>query len=87
LAFEKLNNALPTTTTGLWEHEIQEAEKSRPNNPASMDIMHSRIKCGDSLKSITHQITQREEMSKNSSKEEGTTTKWLLDGLQIEDEQ
>jgi len=49
-----------------------------------MDIMQSRIKTGQTMKAITADIMREDGLSIFDS---GSSTEWLLEGLNIEDEQ
>jgi len=52
-----------------------------------MDVMQSRIKRGATLKALTADIRHRDSVSRSPLADDGSATDWLLDGLQIEDEQ
>jgi len=52
-----------------------------------MDVMQSRIKGGATLKAVTADIRHRDSVSKSPTTDDEVNTDWLLEGLQIEDEQ
>jgi hypothetical protein len=87
IAFSRLNDALPHSTTAEWEAEIQQAELERPNNPDAMDIMMSKIKEGASVKQVTAEIMRNDGLSQSRVPDDGTATDWLLTGFNIEETQ
>ena len=56
IAFDRLNSAAPAHCVADWESSIEAAEIERMADPAAMDIMHSQIKSGQTLKEITADI-------------------------------
>jgi len=87
IAFERLNSAAPVHCVMDWESCIEAAELERATNPAAMDIMHSQIKSGQTLKDITADIMREDGMDISTVPDNGEHTEWLLQGLSIEDEQ
>ena len=87
LAFQRLNDAAPSDAVDVWETSIQEAEVSRNEDPTAMDIMQSRIKTGQTMKAITADIMREDGLSISAVFDSGSSTEWLLEGLNIEDEQ
>jgi hypothetical protein len=71
----------------MWEASISEAEEKRLLIPSAMDIMQSQIKTGQSLKAITAAIFTEDRQSRSAVPDDGGATDWLLEGLNIEDEQ
>ena len=86
-AFEQLDQAAPPGDRDIWLAEIQSAESKRSVDHTAMDVMQSRIKGGATLKAVTADIRNRDSVSKSPIADDGTNTDWLLEGLQIEDEQ
>jgi len=84
-AFEQLDDAAPAEKA-VWLTEIEEAEAKRSSQPSAMDVMHSKIKTGATLKDVMAEIRRRDS-EKGAVKDDGTATDWLLEGLLIEDEQ
>ena len=82
-----LNETAPPDYVDVWEATILEAESARNLNPAAMDIMQSRIKTGQTLKAITADILREETQAQRPSPDAGSSTDWILEGMQIEDEQ
>ena len=87
LAFDQLNSSAPLDSVDMWEASIRDAESERLVKPSSMDIMHSKIKTGQSLKEISAAIMTEDRKSNSAVPDDGGTTDWLLEGLNIEDEQ
>lgn len=87
IAFEQLNSAAPAHCVAEWESSIEAAELERATNPAAMDIMHSQIKSGRTLKTITADIMREDGMDISILPDNGEHTEWLLQGLNMEDEQ
>jgi hypothetical protein len=87
LAFQVLHDAAPTDAVDLWETSINEAEEARGDDPASMDVMQSQIKTGQTMKAITTEIMREDGLSISVVLDSGSSTEWLLEGLKIEDEQ
>jgi hypothetical protein len=86
-SFQMLTDAAPPESVDVWNSEILEAEAARGISPKSMDIMHSRIKTGQTLKSISSAVIQ-EDLDKNIQTPNSIgTTDWLVEGLNLEDEQ
>ena len=87
-AFEQLDNGAPIADKAIWLAEIEAAESQRQQDPTAMDVMQSRIKGGATLKEVMADICSRDP-SINSAGigDDGTATDWLLEGLNIEDEQ
>jgi hypothetical protein len=52
-----------------------------------MDVMQSRIKTSQSLKAITVAVMQEDFSSRNFDADGNPNTDWILEGLNIEDEQ
>jgi hypothetical protein len=86
-AFLQLTEAAPPDSVDVWKATIEEAEEARSKSPQAMDVMHSRIKTGQSLKAISAAVMQEDMDARNLSPETVGTTDWLLEGLNIEDEQ
>jgi hypothetical protein len=87
LAFSTLTEALPEGITAEWQTEIEDAESQRNRTPESMDIMHSRIKAGATIKEVTADLMRDDGLSRSRVPDDGTATNWLLEGLSIEEEQ
>lgn len=87
LAFSRLSTAAPDHCVAEWESSIEAAEIDREDNPAAMDIMHSQIKCGQSLKEIAAEIMKEDGLSISQVADNGEYTEWLLQGLNLEDDQ
>lgn len=87
IAFDRLNDALPESTTADWETQIQDAESHRNERPEVMDIMHSKIKAGATVKQVTADLRRDDGLSRSRVPDDGTATNWLLEGLSIEEEQ
>lgn len=85
-AFESLTNAAPPESVDVWKATIEEAEEQRAQFPKAMDVMHSKIKTGQSLKAITAAIMQ-EDLTAQNFGPDGNITDWLVEGLNIEEEQ
>ena len=86
-AYERLSTAAPADALDEWQSSIAEAEKQRNFDPTSMDIMHSKIKSGQTLKEILTDIIREDTLSTSKTADNGDNTDWLLEGLDIEDEQ
>jgi len=82
-----LDETAPPEYVDVWEATIVEAEAARNLNPASMDVMQSKIKTGQTLKAITADILREETQAQRSAPDAGSSTDWILEGLHIEDEQ
>ena len=52
IALEQLTNAAPPAALNEWEASILEAELRRDLDASAMDIMHSKIKSGQTMKKI-----------------------------------
>jgi hypothetical protein len=87
LAFDRLNDAAPQDAINVWETAIEEAEAGRLEDATTMDVMKSRIKSGKTMKAITADIMREDGLSLSAVLDSGTSTEWLLEGLNIEDEQ
>ena len=87
IAFSRLDEAAPASSKAIWEDAIKEAESDRDYNSSSMDIMHSRIKTGATLKEITADLMREDGLSISLIPDDGNVTQWLLQGFLIEDEQ
>jgi hypothetical protein len=88
LAFDQLNSAAPQNSVEMWEASIQEAESARlPEDPTAMDVMHSQVTKGQTLKDIAAAILTEDRLSNTPAPDDGGTTDWILGGFQIEDEQ
>ena len=87
IAFDGLTTATPPDSIDIWEATIQEAELERNDNPKAMDVMHSQIKSGQTLKEITTTIMREDGLSISNIPDNGDNTDWFLEGLDIEDEQ
>jgi len=85
-AFESLTSAAPPESSDVWKATIEEAEAARSQSPKAMDVMHSKIKTGQSLKAITAAVMQEDLTSQNFGPN-GTSTDWIVEGLNIEEEQ
>lgn len=86
-AFERLNETAPPEYVDIWETSIQEAESKRYLNPSAMDVMKSKINTGQTLKAITADILREETQAQRVLPDTGSSTDWILEGLQLEDEQ
>ena len=53
IAFDNLHSVAPAHCVVEWESEIETAEADRIKNPGAMDVMHSKIKSGQTMKQIT----------------------------------
>lgn len=87
IAFEHLNSAAPDHCVADWESSIEAAELDRNSNPSSMDVMHSKIKSGQTLKEIRAEIMKEDVSEVSIVPDNGGHTEWLVQGLHIEDEQ
>jgi hypothetical protein len=87
IAFGRLNDALPESTTADWETQIEDAESQRHVRPEAMDVMHSKIKAGATVKEVTADLRRNDGLSQSRVPDDGTATNWLLEGLSIEEEQ
>lgn len=85
-AFESLTNAAPPESIDVWKATIEEAEAERSKSPKAMDVMHSKIKTGQTLKAITAAVMQEDLTSQNFGPS-GSNTDWIVEGLNIEEEQ
>jgi hypothetical protein len=81
-----LTSAAPPESIDIWKATIEEAEAQRSKCPKAMDVMHSKIKTGQTLKSITAAVMQEDLTSRNFGPE-GSSTDWIVEGLNIEEEQ
>jgi len=86
LAFDQLNSSAPQDSVDIWNASIIEAENDRSTNPSAMDIMHSQIKTRQTLKEIRAAIMTEDRISISTAPDDGGTTDWLVEGLDIEDE-
>ena len=59
----------------------------RSKSPHSMDVMHSKIKTGQTLKAIRAAITEEDAAAPTFSDDGNSITDWILEGFHIEDEQ
>jgi hypothetical protein len=84
--FESLTNAAPPESIDIWKATIEEAEALRFESPNAMDVMHSKIRKGQSLKDIMAAVMQEDLTAKNFGPV-STSTDWMAEGLNIEDEQ
>jgi hypothetical protein len=87
LAFNSLTDAAPPDSVAVWKATIEEAEAAHSTSPKAMDVMHSQIKTRQSLKEITAAILQDELSTMNLAVDGSSTADWILEGLNIEDEQ
>lgn len=87
IAFQRLDEAAPPESKAIWEEAILEAEREREVDPASMDIMLSKIKTGATVKEITADLMREDGLSVSAIPDDGNATQWLLEGFLIEDEQ
>jgi len=87
LAFSRLNSAAPAHCVAEWESAIEAAEIDRQSQPSAMDIMHSQIKSGQSLKEIAAEIMKEDGLSISQVADNGEYTEWLLQGFNLEDDQ
>lgn len=85
-ALERLTSAAPTHCIEEWTASIETAEANRCTDPAAMDIMHSRIQAGQSLKDIQAAMLKADRLNGLTQNADGYLD-WLLEGLNIEDEQ
>ena len=86
-SFKMLTDAAPPESVDEWKATIEEAETARSESPHAMDIMHSRIKTGQTLKAIRAAITQEDAAGPSVGPDGNSTTDWILEGFHIEDEQ
>jgi hypothetical protein len=86
-SFEALTNAAPLESIDVWKATIEEAEAARSHDHQAMDVMQSRIKTSQSLKAITSAVMQEDLSSRNYGADGNPITDWILEGLNIEDEQ
>jgi hypothetical protein len=86
-SFKMLTEAAPPDSVDVWTATIEEAEAARSKSPQSMDVMHSKIKTGQTLKAIRAAITEEDAAAATVSADGNSTTDWLLEGFHIEDEQ
>jgi hypothetical protein len=86
-AYEWLLTAAPANALDEWQSSILEAEKQQNIDTSSMDIMHSKIKSSQTLKEILTDIIREDSLSTSKTADNGDNTNWLLEGLDIEDEQ
>jgi hypothetical protein len=86
-SFQMLTDAAPQESVDIWRATIQEAEAARSESPKAMDIMHSKIKTRQSLKEITAAVMEEDVAAPNQSSDPIGITDWILEGLNIEDEQ
>ena len=86
-AFQQLTEAAPPESVDVWKADIEAAEEARSNNPHAMDVMHSKINTGRTLKAITAAVMQEDLDAKKLSTDTVGTTDWILEGLNVEDEQ
>jgi hypothetical protein len=86
-SFLDLTAAAPPEAVDIWKATIEEAEDIRSESPKAMDVMHSKIRTGRTLKAITAAIMQEDMDARNISPNNIGTVDWLLEGLHIEDEQ
>ena len=82
-----MNDAAPQDSVDLWKATIAEAEEKRSTEPSAMDVMHSQIKTGQTLKELSTTIITEDRLGILAAPDDGGTTDWLLEGLNIEDEQ
>ena len=87
MAFNSLTDAAPPDSVAVWKATIEEAEAARSTSPKAMDVMHSQIKTRQSLKEITAAILQDELSTMKLAVDGSSTADWILEGLNIEDEQ
>ena len=87
LSFESLTEAAPPESIDIWEAMIQDAESMRSENIKAMDVMHSKIKTAQSLKAIKAAVMDEEKAERRVGSDGSSTTDWLLEGFNIEDEQ
>jgi hypothetical protein len=85
--FLQLTEAALPESVDVWKGSIEEAEESRSGSPHTIDIMHSKIKTGRTLKAIIAAVMQEDLDAKLQSADTLGITDWILQGLQIEDEQ
>jgi hypothetical protein len=85
-AFDLLTSAAPPDSIDVWKATIEEAEAARSECPKAMDVMHSKIKTGQTLKTIMAAIMQDDLVSENFMPD-GSSTDWIVEGLNIEEEQ
>jgi hypothetical protein len=87
-AFKQLTDAAPVESVDIWQASIEESEQKRCHgDPTGMDIMHSRINTGQTLKEMCAAIMTEDGRARDTAPENGGTTDWLVEGFSIEDEQ
>jgi len=86
-SFLLLTEAAPQESVDVWNAAIEEAEAARSGSPKAMDIMHSKIKMGQTLKAIKAAVMQEDMAAQNHAPDSISTTDWILEELNIEDEQ
>jgi hypothetical protein len=86
-SFKMLTEAAPPDSVDVWTATIEEAEAAQSKSPQLMDVMHSKIKTGQTLKAIRAAITEEDAAAATVSADGNSTTDWLLEGFHIEDEQ
>ena len=59
----------------------------RIHDPSAMDIMHSQIKTGQTLKEMAAEIMREDGLSVSPAADNGEQTEWILRGLCLEDDQ
>jgi len=77
----------PLELVDVWKASIEEAEEDRFKSLQAMDIMHSKIKTGRTLKAITAAVMQEDMDAKRDSADIVGITDWIIEGFNIEDEQ
>jgi len=87
IAFEQLNSAAPAHCVADWESSIEAAEMDRVNKPSSMDVMQSTIRKGRTMKQIAADIMREDGLEMSQMVDNGDHTDWILEGLNLEDEQ
>jgi len=86
-SFKMLTDAAPPDSVDVWTATIEEAEAARSKSPHSMDVMHSKIKTGQTLKAIRAAITEEDAAAPTFSDDGNSITDWILEGFHIKDEQ
>lgn len=85
-AFESLTNAASPDSIDIWLATIKEAEELRMESPKAMDVMHSQIKTGQTLKVIMAAVMQEDSTAGNFGPNIDSID-WIVEGLNIEEEQ
>ena len=87
IALQRLSDAAPPAALDEWDASILEAELRREVDVSAMDVMHSKIRSGQTLKEIITAIMREDGLSISEVADNGDITEWLSEGFDIEDEQ